>query len=160
MQQAASELISLSDTMASVHREMLSIAQTLPEYPAVMSINGIGETLGPALMAEIGDVRRFSKRSNITAFAGVDAPPFQSGKFDSKSRRISKRGSSELRKQLFQAVRIIIQLNLCDDPVYQFVMRKQAEGKPYYVCMVAGCNKLLRIYYARVKEYLASENVT
>ncbi len=90
--------------------------------------------------------------------AGVDAPPFQSGKFDSKSRRISKRGSCELRKQLFQVVRIIVQLNLYDDPVYQFVMRKKAEGKPYYVYMVAGCNKLLRIYYARVKEYLAAEN--
>lgn len=158
VEQAASELISLSDAMASVHREMLSIAKTLPEYPAVLSINGIGETLGPQLMAEIGDVRRFSKRSNITAFAGVDAPPFQSGKFDSKSRRISKRGSCELRKQLFQVVRIIVQLNLYDDPVYQFVMRKKAEGKPYYVYMVAGCNKLLRIYYARVKEYLAAEN--
>lgn len=71
--------------MASVHREMLSIAKTLPEYPAVLSINGIGETLGSQLMAEIGDIRRFSKRSNITAFAGVDAPPFQSGKFDSKT---------------------------------------------------------------------------
>ncbi len=159
VQQASSEVISLSAAMASVHREMLSIAQTLPEYPAVLSINGIGETLGPQLMAEIGDVRRFSKRSNITAFAGVDAPPFQSGKFDSKSRRISKRGSCELRKQLFQVVRIIVQLNLFDDPVYQFVMRKKAEGKPYYVYMVAGCNKLLRIYYARVKEYLATESM-
>ena len=158
VQQATAEVITLSTAMASVHREMLSIAQTLPEYPAVLSINGIGETLGPQLMVEIGDVRRFSKRSNITAFAGVDAPPFQSGKFDSKSRRISKRGSCELRKQLFQVVRIIVQLNLYDDPVYQFVMRKKAEGKPYYVYMVAGCNKLLRIYYARVKEYLASEN--
>lgn len=159
VQQATDEVITISAAMASVHREMLSIAQTLPEYPAVLSISGIGETLGPQLMAEIGDVRRFSKRSNITAFAGVDAPPYQSGKFDSKSRRISKRGSCELRKQLFQVVRIIVQLNLYNDPVYQFVMRKKAEGKPYFVYMVAGCNKLLRIYYARVKEYLATEGM-
>lgn len=158
VQQAATKLQSLSDAMAVIHREMLSLAQTLPEYPVVMSLNGVGETLGPQLMAEIGDVRRFTKRSNITAFAGVDAPPFQSGKFDSKSRRISKRGSCELRKQLFQVVRIVVQLKLYDDPVYQFVQRKKAEGKPYYVYMVAGCNKFLRIYYARVKEYLADQS--
>jgi hypothetical protein len=32
--------------------------------------------------------------------------------------------------------------------------RKRAEGKRYYVYMMAGAIKFLRIYYARVKEYL------
>ena len=41
-----------------------------------------------------------------------------------------------------------------DDPVYQFMDRKRAQGKPYYVYMTAGANKFLRIYYGRVKEYL------
>jgi len=40
------------------------------------------------------------------------------------------------------------------DPVYEFMAKKRAEGKPYYVYMTAGCNKFLRIYYGRVKEYL------
>ena len=42
-----------------------------------------------------------------------------------------------------------------DDPVYQFMDKKRAEGKPYLVYMTAGANKFLRIYYGRVKEYLA-----
>ena len=33
--------------------------------------------------------------------------------------------------------------------------KKRAEGKPYLVYMTAGANKFLRIYYGRVKEYLA-----
>ena len=41
-----------------------------------------------------------------------------------------------------------------DDPVYNFMDKKRAEGKPYYVYMTAGANKFLRIYYGRVKEYL------
>ena len=42
-----------------------------------------------------------------------------------------------------------------------FLDRKRAEGKHYYVYMVAGCNKFLRIYYARVKEYLITlENIS
>lgn len=43
-----------------------------------------------------------------------------------------------------------------DDPVYQFIDKKRAQGKPYYVYMTAGANKFLRIYYGRVKEYLSS----
>ena len=43
-----------------------------------------------------------------------------------------------------------------DDPVYAFIDKKRAQGKPYYVYMTAGANKFLRIYYGRVKEYLMS----
>ena len=33
--------------------------------------------------------------------------------------------------------------------------KKRAEGKPYLVYMTAGANKSLRVYYGKVKEYLA-----
>ena len=45
-------------------------------------------------------------------------------------------------------------LELADEPVYQFLDKKRAEGKPYFVYMTAAQNKFLRIYYARVKECL------
>ncbi|MCS6751616.1 transposase, partial [Proteus mirabilis] len=112
--------------------------------------------LGPQLIAEIGDIRRFIKKQSLVAFSGVDAPPYQSGKFESKSRSISKRGSGNLRKTLFQVMSSLLQNSLETDPVYQFLDRKRQEGKNYYVYMVAGCNKFLRIYYARVKEHLLS----
>ena len=41
-----------------------------------------------------------------------------------------------------------------DDPVYRFLDKKRAQGKPYYVYMTAGANKFLRIYYGKVKECL------
>ena len=41
-----------------------------------------------------------------------------------------------------------------NEPVYQFLDRKRAEGKPYLVYMTAGANKFLRIYYGKVKECL------
>ena len=43
-----------------------------------------------------------------------------------------------------------------DDPVFLFIDKKRAEGKPYYVYMTAGANKFLRIYYGKVREYFAS----
>ena len=151
---AAMELSDLSMLLLDTQRKMDELASSLPEYPIVLSMTGVGKTLGPQLMAEIGDVRRFPHRGQLIAFAGVDAPPFQSGKYESHHRHISKRGSSDLRKSMFQVISCLCQHQKEDDPIYQFIVRKRAEGKPYYVCMVAGCNKFLRIYYARVKEYL------
>lgn len=90
----------------------------------------------------------------ITAFAGLDAPPYQSGNIDVRSRSISKRGSPHLRKTLFQVVDVIFKNSPEDESVYQFLDKKRAEGKPYKVYMMAAANKFLRIYYARVNEIL------
>ena len=131
-------------------------ASTLPEYPVVMAMNGVGPTLGPQLMAEIGDVARFTHREALTAFAGVDPGKNDSGQHVQKSVRTTKKGSPYLRKTLFQIMDGLIKRSPADDPVYAFMDKKRAQGKPYYVYMTAGANKFLRIYYGRVKEYLAS----
>jgi transposase len=135
---------------------MDEIASTLPEYPVVMAMNGVGPTLGPQLMAEIGDVTRFEKRGSLTAFAGVDPGKKESGQYVQKSVRTSKKGSPHLRKTLFQIMDGLIQRSPVGDDVYDFMDKKRAQGKPYYVYMTAGANKFLRIYYGRVKEYLAN----
>ncbi len=156
IEQAISQLNFISATLASTKQEMIRIASALPEYPVVLAMRGVGETLGPQLIAEIGDVGHFSHKGALVAFAGMDAPPFQSGAFESTNRSISKRGSPALRKALFWVMQCLLRSSPNDDTVYQFLDRKRAEGKRYYVYMVAGCNKFLRIYYARVKEYLRS----
>ena len=45
------------------------LASMLPEYELVMGMEGIGKVTGPQLMAEVGDVRRFSHK-------GGDYPKF------------------------------------------------------------------------------------
>ena len=39
-----------------------------------------------------------------------------------------------------------------DNPIYQYMLKKEAEGKPKDVAKMAGVNKFLRVYYARVME--------
>ena len=135
---------------------MRETASRLPEYPVVMAMYGVGPSLGPQLMAEIGDVTRFTHKGALTAFAGVDPGVNESGSYEQKSVPVSKRGSAQLRKALFQVMDCLIKTMPADDPVYLFMDKKRAEGKPYYVYMTAGINKFLRIYYGRVKEYLLS----
>lgn len=156
VQEAATQLGAVSRTVEVFRSEMKRLAQQLPEYPVVMGMYGVGDSLGPQLMAEIGDVRRFAHKGSLTAFAGVDPGANQSGTYEATSTRSSKRGSPELRKTLFLVMTILLQKAPPDDPVFQFLDKKRAEGKPYYVYMTAGCNKFLRVYYGKVKEYMAA----
>ena len=156
VEQAVSQLRAASAALAALRNEMQSLAASLPEYPVVMGMFGVGPALGPQLMAEIGDVRRFYSKKALVAFAGIDAPPYQSGQMEVRSRSISKRGSSALRRTLFLVMSTILRRSPANEPVYQFMDRKRAEGKPYRVYMMASANKFLRIYYATVKQYLDS----
>ena len=156
VRQAVAMLNTASETVESLRVKMDETASTLPEYPVVMAMNGVGPTLGPQLMAEIGDVTRFTHRGALTAFAGVDPGKDESGQHVRKSVPTTKKGSPYLRKTLFQIMDGLIKRSPVDDPVYAFMDKKRAQGKPYYVYMTAGANKFLRIYYGRVREYLSA----
>ena len=154
--QAIIQLQAVEETLFAINNEMLKLSASLPEYDTVMSLYGVGEVLGPQLMAEIGDVSRFKNKKSLVAFAGIDSPADQSGQVDKKSKAITKRGSSALRKTLFQIMAVILQNCPQNEPVYQYLDKKRSEGKLYKVYMIAGANKFLRIYYARVKECLVN----
>lgn len=156
VQQAVIQLNTVSTTTAKLKQEMNTLAYQLPEYPVVMAMYGVGDTLGPQLMAEIGDVTRFKHHNALTAFAGVDPGANQSSEKETKHNKTSKRGSPELRKTLFLVVDCILKTAPPDEPVFQFMDRLRSKGKPYLVYMTAGANKFLRLYYGKVKEYLRS----
>lgn len=153
---AVSQLNCISETLARLSSKMDSLARSLPEYNVVMSMFGVGYILGNQLIAEIGDVSRFRNKRSLVAFAGLDSPPHESGKFSASSRAISKRGSAQLRKALFQVMDVILKQAPKNNPVFLFMDKKRLEGKHYLVYMQAAANKFLRIYYARVTEHLNS----
>ena len=154
VEQAVSQLKATSSALAALKQEMQTLAAQLPEYPVVMEMFGVGPTLGPQLMAEIGDVRRFYSKKALVAYAGIDAPPNDSGDVTGRHKSMSKIGASSLRRTLFLVMSVYLQNSPPDEPIYQFMDRKRSEGKPYRVYMMASANKFLRIYYATVKAYL------
>ena len=147
------DLLSTAQNAADeIITQMQNIAETIPEYKVLRAMNGVGDRLGPVILAEIGDIRRFHSAKALNSFAGNDAPPYQSGQFESRNRHISKRGSSALRKACFEVMQALKLTKPQDDPVYLFMLKKEQEGKPYNVAKMAGVNKFLRIYYARAME--------
>ena len=153
--QAVAQVNAVSESLAAIACEMNCLAHLLPEYEIVIAFRGVGDVLCPQIMAEIGDVRRFKKKSSLVAFAGLEPTDNSSGKFQGNE-PISKEGSPHLRKALFQLMNCLLKLSPTDDAVYQLLHRKRAEGKHYYSYMCAGAAKFLRIYYARVNDYLKS----
>lgn len=143
----------VNKTLESILTQMQKLATTLPEYNTVRAMNGVGDVLATRLIAEIGDVRRFHSGSALIAFAGIDSPPFQSGSFTGTQRKISKRGSSLLRKTGYEVMKCLKTVKPSqDNAVYLYMLKKEAEGKPKKVAKIAALNKFLRIYYARVSE--------
>jgi transposase len=154
IQSAAIQVTDASKVLMTIKAEVIRLAKLLPEHDFVLAMYGVGEITGPQLMAELGDVRRFENRRAIVAFSGIDPGVNESGTHVQKSNPSSKRGSPHLRKTLFQVVDTHLKKSPANSPVYQFLSKKRAEGKPYYVYMTAAANKFLRIYYATVKEHL------
>ena len=147
------DLLALSQKAADeTILHMQTIAETIPEYTLLRSMCGVGDRLGPVILAEIGDIRRFHSGKALNSYAGNDAPPYQSGQFESRNRHISKRGNPTLRKACFEVMQALKLNRPQNDPVYQFILKKEQEGKPFNVAKMAGVNKFLRIYYARAME--------
>lgn len=156
IQQQVVQLKAVSKSVAAFRQEMLRLSRQLPEFDTVMEMYGVGPSLGPQLMAEIGDIRRFQSKKSLIAFAGIEPQPNDSGKVVDNDSGISKVGSAVLRRTLFLIMTVILQTHPQDEPVFQFMDKKRSEGKPYKVYMMASANKFLRIYYARVKTVMDS----
>lgn len=133
--------------------QMDLIASTLPEFDTVTTMSGVGKKTRSRLIAEIGDIRKYNSASSLIAFAGIDTPPYQSGNFSATQIHITKRGNKHLRKcgyEIMRALKTVKPTN--DTAVYEYILKKESEGKSKNVSKIAGLNKFLRIYYARVSE--------
>lgn len=143
---------SIEESHNTILAQMQELCKSLPEYSVVREMDCIGDTLAPRIIAEIGDVRRFKNKHSLIAYAGIDAPPYQSGNFNASERHISKRGNSYIRKTGYEIMLSLIQHKPQGNDVYDFIQKKRGEGKCGKEAMIAGLNKFLRIYYGKVKE--------
>ena len=157
--EAVKALREVNSALFAILTRMKELAKTLPEYPVVRAMGGVGDVLSVKLIAEIGDVRKFRSAKSLVAYAGIDPPPYESGKFIGSDRHITKRGSSTLRKIGYEVMRCVKTSGRSEsDPaVYDFMMKKESEGKAKKAAKIAALNKFLRIYYARVMEVYSQE---
>ena len=149
--------------------EIDALAKELIEYKIIQSIPGIGEKIAATIISEIGEIDRFNHPKKLVAFAGIDPSIFESGRFKGTVNRITKRGSSRLRRALYLAVKCAIrdcrkkkttkEIIPRNKRLREFYDKKREEGKPYKVAVIACANKLLQWIYAILKSNSTFQDV-
>lgn len=137
--------------LESVLDEIIEIAKTLPDYSCIRSIPGIADNLAARILAEIGDVNRFSNASQLVAYSGIDPQIYQSGQISGLHLKISKKGNKKLRCLLYLAVTCMIRTSR-DTVIVDFYQKKKADGLASRSALVASMNKLVRIIYSLCKD--------
>ncbi|WP_050615882.1 IS110 family RNA-guided transposase [Bacillus testis] len=126
--------------------KMMVFAQELEEYPILLSIPGIGPNTAVRLIAEIGNIHRFTTHKQLNAYAGIDIRRFQSGKTFYRD-KINKRGNKHLRKLLYLIIQNMIkQRRFGHNHIVNYYdkLKMQPYNKCHKVASIACVNKLLK----------------
>lgn len=141
------QLALLKEQISSIDKNIKEIMDSLNSN--ILTIPGISYTLGAIIISEIGDIHRFSNPTKLLAYAGLDPSVRQSGKFNAKTTRISKRGSKHLRYAIQRASSLIIWNN---DVFYEYYTTKRSKGKSHNNSVGHVCNKLVRVIFKLLTE--------
>ena len=114
----------------------------------LLTIPGMSYNQATAIHGFIGDIRRFNKSCQLLAYAGLDPSIYQSGNFEARSTRMSKRGNSLLRYNLVYAAHNLVLHNRTFKEYYDL---KRSQGKTHYCALGHCAHKLVRIIFKMLK---------
>lgn len=132
----------LDEQIARVEAEMTEIMRF--NDSVIMTIPGIGYLNGGMILDEIGDIHRFSTPKKLLAFAGLDPSVYQSGNFNARRTRMSKRGSRVLRYALMNAAHNVVKSNATFKAYYD---KKVVESRTHYNALGHCAGKLVRVIW-------------
>ena len=131
----------IKEARAQIYKDLAESAKG-PIFTRLQTIPGIGPYVASSLIGEIQDIRRFGPVKTLTAYAGLDPKIKQSGKSLNTTGRLTKRGSSYLRRSLFIAANVARQHDIQFKALYD---KKRAEGKTYKEANCVVARKLLKV---------------
>lgn len=80
-----------------------------PDFQRLKTLPGVGSIIAITILAETGNMRRFSHYKKFLKFCGFDLSTQQSGLFKGQT-KLSKRGNSDLRRSFWMAATIAIRM--------------------------------------------------
>ena len=140
--QTIAQIELLDSQLFETELEMANLVTCL--HSVIMTIPGIGFVNGRMILGEVGDIHRFPTPNKLLAFAGLDPTVYQSGNFQAKRTRMSKRGSKVLRYALMNAAHNVVKNNATFKAYYD---AKRAEGRSHYNALGHCAGKLVRVIW-------------
>ena len=114
----------------------------------LLTIHGMSYNQATVIHGFIGDINRFNKSCQLLAYAGLDPSIYQSGNFEARSTRMSKRGNSLLRYNLVYAAHNLVLHNRTFKEYYDL---KRSQGKTHYCALGHCAHKLVRVIFKMLK---------
>ena len=114
----------------------------------LLTIPGMSYNQATVIHGFIGDISRFNKSCQLLAYAGLDPSIYQSGNFEARSTRMSKRGNSLLRYNLVYAAHNLVLHNRTFKEYYDL---KRSQGKTHYCALGHCAHKLVRVIFKMLK---------
>lgn len=152
LQNLLHQLVQLLSIQADVESNMIVLAKQTPYFTYIRSIPGLGDNLTARFIAELGDISRFRRSSQINAYIGIDPIILQSGKLSGEHLSMSKKGSKRLRSIVYLMVCSMIRKKVADNSIRAYYYKKKSQlNVPPKVAIFASVNKLMRIIYSLCK---------
>jgi len=140
----AKRLRLLEGDIKRIEAEMKRVVEAAPQIKhdieLLKSIYGVGFIVAVVIIAELGDLRRFGKARQLTAFAGVSPRIYQSGTSVSGRPRMCKKGNPRVRHVLYLSALVTIRGSNDLQRTYQRLLK---EGKSPMAAIGAVMRKLL-----------------
>lgn len=140
---------SIKAQIRDLEKQIKSIASNYPEYDYLTSITGCGPITAAVVIAEVGNVKRFSSADKFVSYSGATPKIDRSGSSVDKVHKISKKGSKYLRHALY----MIAEFARRHNPVLRahFQRIKNGNKKRHRLALIAVANKIARYIYSAMK---------
>jgi len=115
----------------------------------ILTIPGMSYIQAAPILACIGDINRFNHPCQVLAYAGLDPSVIQSGNFNARSTRMSKRGSGMLRYALVYSAHNVVKNN---STFRDYYLSKTSQGKSHYCALGHAAHKLVRVIFKLLKD--------
>ena len=130
----------LAKRVSELDRELASMVRE--QNTALLEIPGCGVITAARILAEVGDVGRFSTEAKLASYAGVAPLDASSGR--QKRHRLNRTGNRQLNRAIFTIALTQIRIHT---PARDYMSRRIAEGKTHREALRALKRQLIRTIY-------------
>jgi len=146
------QLLTLCQLRASIEERAEVLLEKDADYQRLRRIPGIGPITALTVLAEAGDLRRFSHHRQFLKFCGLDLATEQSGQFRGLT-RLSKRGNARLRAVFWMAASVAVRMR---ENSFRAKFERYMRSDPGSVdrkrkAYVAVAAKIARVAYALIR---------
>ncbi|WYU52904.1 IS110 family transposase [Bacillus sp. FSL K6-0047] len=132
--------------LEELDQDLEEVGKTIPGAKKMMAIKGLGVATVTTILAETGDLTKYSHPQQLINLAGLSLRENRSGKWKGQT-KITKRGRSKLRRALYLAIRPLVAHNSTFKALHSYYTKRPDKPLKKQQSLIALCGKLLKVIF-------------